>query len=82
MPTICQWCFCLDLYPNKREAFDSSFNDTKSYPKYTQRKSLCSLNAVVVWTGRSLNQQKSSTSLEKVPGDILHAKPVKKEDYH
>lgn len=36
----------------------------------------------MVSMGRSLNQQKSSTSLEEVPGDNLRAKLVKKEDYH
>lgn len=82
MPTVFQCHFCSDLQPNKREVFDSPFNDIMSYPKDTHRESLCSLDAIVIQTGRSLNQQKNGTSLEKVPRDILHAKPVKKEDYH
>lgn len=36
----------------------------------------------MVSTGRHLSQQKSSTSLEEVPGDNLRPKLVKKEDYH
>lgn len=41
-----------------------------------------SLDAVVLQIRRSLNQQKGSISLKKVPRDILHAKFVKKKDYH